>query len=427
LTPARPGRSIPVPVAHDPYASLRFPEYRAFLTAMGAVFVATQVQSAVLGWQVYELTGDPLSLGLVGLAEALPFLALTLVGGWAADHYDRRLVSLVSLAAVAASGAWLLLSSLRGVASAWPLYGAQALAGVGRAFYRPTSAALGTELVPRAHYQNATTWRSSLFHTSMVVGPAVGGFLIAAGGTRVAYGVVVALTGLGLALLAGIAPRPRAAPPSGGLLAGLSDGVRFVFGQPILLGAMSLDLFAVLFGGATALLPIFARERLGVGEVGFGFLRAAPAVGSIVTAVLLARFGHFRRAGRVLLWCVAAFGLTWIAFALSTSYALSLALLAAGGALDGVSVILRGTLAQLWTPQEKMGRVAAVNSFFIGSSNELGAFESGVAARLLGVVNSVIFGGMMTLATVGLVAWRAPALRRLTRLGPDAPVDGTPA
>jgi Transmembrane secretion effector len=197
----------------------------------------------------------------------------------------------------------------------------------------------------------------------------------------------------------------------------LTDGVRFVFRHPLLLGAMSLDMFAVLFGGATALLPVFARDVLGVGEVGFGFLRAAPAAGSIVTAFLLARAGPLRRAGPALLWSVALFGVTWIAFALSRSYALSLALLATGGALDGVSVVLRSTLVQLETPQEKMGRVAAVNSFFIGSSNELGAFESGLAARLLGTVPSVVFGGAMTLLTVGIVAWRAPELRRLRALG----------
>jgi predicted MFS family arabinose efflux permease len=176
---------------------------------------------------------------------------------------------------------------------------------------------------------------------------------------------------------------------------------------------MSLDMFAVLFGGATALLPVFARDILGVGEVGFGLLRAAPAAGSVVTSLALARLGHLRRAGPALLWCVALFGVSWIAFALSRSYALSLALLALGGGLDNVSVVLRSTLVQTLTPQEKMGRVAAVNGFFIGSSNELGAFESGVAARLLGVVNSVVFGGAMTLATVAVVAWRAPALRRL--------------
>jgi predicted MFS family arabinose efflux permease len=200
--------------------------------------------------------------------------------------------------------------------------------------------------------------------------------------------------------------------------AGLADGVHFVLGHPVLLGAMSLDLFAVLFGGAAALLPVFARDVLGVGEMGFGFLRTAPAAGSLLMSLALARFGQLRRAGRTLLWCVAGFGLTWIAFAASRSYALSVALLVLGGGLDNVSVVVRGTLVQLLTPPEKMGRVAAVNSFFIGSSNELGAFESGLAARLLGLVPSVVFGGAMTLVTVGLVAWRVPALRRLERIHP---------
>jgi MFS family permease len=413
-------------VAHDPYACLRYPEYRAFLGSMGAVFAATQVQSAVLGWQVYAITGDPLSLGLVGLAEALPFLALTLVGGWSADRVDRRALSLAGLAGVAASGAWLLVLSLGTPSSALPFYGAQALAGLARAFLRPASTALGTELVPREHYHNAATWRSSVFHLAMVLGPAAGGALIALGGPRLAYAVVLVLTGAGLALLAAVRPRPRANAAPGRLVADLADGVRFVVRQPLLLGAMSLDLFAVLFGGATALLPVFARDVLGVDEVGFGLLRAAPAAGSVVMSLALARFGHFRRAGRVLLWSVACFGLTWIAFALSRSYVLSLALLALGGALDNVSVVLRSTLVQLWTPQDKMGRVAAVNSFFIGSSNELGAFESGVAARLLGVVPSVLFGGTMTLVTVAVVAWRSPALRRLERLVPPDR-EGSPA
>jgi MFS family permease len=403
-------------MAHDAYASLRFPEYRAYLAASGAVSVATQIQSAVLGWQVYALTRDPLSLGLVGLAEALPFLSLTLVGGWAADRADRRALSLASLAAVAASGAWLLGLSLRSPRSALPFYGAQALAGLGRAFFRPAAAALGTELVPREHYHNASTWRSTVFHVAMVLGPAVGGALIALGGPRLAYAVVVALCAAGLAALAATAPRLRPAATAGRLLDEMADGVRFVFAQPLLLGAMSLDLFAVLFGGASALLPIFARDVLGVGEVGFGFLRAAPAAGSVAVSLALARLGQFRRAGRAMLSSVALFGLSWIAFALSRSYALSLSLLALGGALDAVSVVTRGTLVQARTPQDRMGRVAAVNSFFIGSSNELGAFESGVAARLLGAVPSVVFGGAMTLVTVALVAWRAPALRRLGRI-----------
>ena len=401
---------------HDPYAALRFREYRAYLAAMASASVGTQIQTAVLGWQVYALTGDPLSLGLVGLAEAVPFLALTLVGGWAADRVDRRGLSLAGLAAIGASGLWLLLLSLGTPTSALPFYGAQALAGLGRAFFRPAYAALGTELVPREHYQNAATWRSSVFHTAQVLGPALGGGLLFLGGAHVAYAVVVGLVTTGVLAFAVISPRPRSPTTPGHLIADLADGVRFVFVNRLLLGAMSLDLFAVLFGGAAALLPVFAREILDVGEVGFGFLRAAPAVGSVLMALALARFGGIRRAGPTLLWAVVLFGLAWIAFALSRWYAVSLLLLAMGGAFDCVSVVLRATLVQTLTPQEKMGRVAAVNGFFIGSSNELGAFESGVAARLLGTVNAVVFGGVMTLLTVGAVAWRVPSLRKLGRI-----------
>ncbi len=403
-------------MASDPFSSLRFAEYRAFLGAMATVFVATQIQTAVLGWQVYEMTGDPLSLGFVGLAEASPFLTLALVGGWAADRIDRRIIAVASLAVIAASGAWLLTVSLHPGTSPLPLYGAQALAGLGRAFFRPASASLGTELVPREQYQNAATWRSSIFHTSMIVGPAVGGALIALGGPRLAYAAEMGLLGVGLAALLAVAPRPRAPVVRRHPVTEIADGVRFVFREPLLLGPLSLDLFAVLFGGATALLPIFARDVLRVGEVGFGILRAAPAVGSVITSLLLAHLGNFRRAGRALLVCVALFGVSWIAFALSRNYWLSAAILVLGGSLDAVSVVLRSTLVQTFTPQEMMGRVSAVNSLFIGSSNELGAFESGVAAKLLGTIPSVVFGGTMTLVTVGLVAWRAPRLRQLGRI-----------
>jgi len=416
---ARPSQHAP-PVDHDAYVSLRLPEYRAFLVSMASVFLATQIQSAVLGWQVYALTSDPLALGLVGLAEAVPFLALTLVGGWAADRADRRALSFAGLGAVSASGAWLLVLSLGSPRSALPFYAAQALAGLGRAFFRPASISLGTELVPREHYHNAATWRASIVQLSMVLGPAVGGGLIALGGPRLAYGVVLLLSVGGLATLAAIAPRPRPAAASGrSLLAGLAEGVRFVFGQQLLLGSMSLDLFAVLFGGATALLPIFARDVLHVDEVGFGILRAAPAAGSVLMSLALARMGQFRRAGRTLLYAVGLFGVTWIAFAFSRAFALSLVLLALGGALDAISVVLRNTLVQTRTPQEKMGRVSAVSSFFIGSSNELGAFESGLAARFMGLVPSVVFGGAMTLVTVALVALWVPSLRRLGPIAPD--------
>ncbi|HEY6005682.1 MAG TPA: MFS transporter [Anaeromyxobacter sp.] len=410
--------AAPAPAGRDAYAALRSRGYRAYLASIGAVSLATQIQSAVLGWQVYAITGEPLSLGLVGLAEALPFLSLTLVGGWAADRFDRRRLVLLALALVCASGASLLAVSAAGPRSVLPLYAAQALAGVGRAFFRPASWALGTQLVARESYHNAAAWRSTTFYVATVLGPAVGGALMAAGGPSLAYAVVVSLFAVGIATVAGIAAPRRTPEPRTRLIPELADGVRFVLREPLLLGAMSLDMFAVLFGGATALLPVFARDVLHVGEVGFGLLRAAPAAGSIAMSLFLARFGHFRRAGRALLWAVALFGLSWMAFGVSRSFALSLAILAAGGALDNVSVVLRSTLLQTFTPQDKMGRVAAVNGFFIGSSNEIGAFESGVAARLVGVVPSVLLGGALTLVTVAVVAWRAPALRRLERIVP---------
>lgn len=403
--------------APDPYQALRHPEYRAFLAGAFVLFIGTQIQTVALGWQVYVLTGDPLSLGLVGLSEALPFLALTLLGGHVADRMDRRALTLLSALPILGAGLWLLAANLQGrPGQVWVFYGAQALAGIGRAFHRPATQALGSELVPREAYANAATWRSAMFHTAMVAGPALGGLLVALS-ARAAYGVEALLMAVGLLCLARVRPRPR--PPEGEprpALHGLFEGVRFVFREKVVLGALSLDLFAVLFGGAPALLPIFARDILQVGELGFGLLRAAPAAGSILISLVLAHRPPLRRAGRTLLGCVAAFGLCWIGFAFSRSFALSLVLLAASGAFDNVSVVLRATLVQTFTPQPLMGRVAAVNSFFIGSSNELGAFESGLAARLLGTVASVVFGGIMTLVVVAGTAWRAPQLRKLERI-----------
>lgn len=382
------------------------------MAAMLAIFLAALIQSTVVGWQVYELTGDVLALGYVGLAEALPFLALTLFGGWLSDQMDRRTLTLASLLVILGGGLWLLGLSLHPPKSAWPFYAVQALSGLGRAFLRPASVALGTELVPPERLPNAATWRTTVFTVSAISGPALGGFLLGLGGARLAYGTMSALLLLGLAGVLSVAPRPRK-PTGSRPLEGLLEGVRFVRSNRIILGALSLDLFAVLFGGAIALLPAFARDVLRVGETGFGLLRSAPAVGAIVASLLLAHRPPLRRAGPVLLWSVAGFGLTWIAFAFSRDFALSLALLALGGGLDGVSMVVRGQLTQTLTPQALMGRVLAVNSFFIGSSNELGAFESGVAARFLGLVASVVVGGSLTLATVGLVAWRLPDLRRL--------------
>jgi MFS family permease len=401
---------------HDPYQALRYPEYRWFLTGAMALTMATQVQTLVMGWQVYQITHDPLSLGLIGLAEALPFLGLSLFGGWAADRQDRRRLTLAGLA-VMFLGALLLLALNSGGSprAAWPFYAIQALSGLGRAFYRPAFQALGSELVPREAYQNAATWRGSTFQMALVTGPALGGLIFGFGSARSAYGTEVLLMAFAVAALLQVAPRPR--KPSGApILQSLGQGVAFVFTHRLVLSALSLDLFAILFGGAVALLPVFAADILHAGPQGLGLLRTAPALGSMAMGLWLAHHPPTRRAGTILLLCVAGFGLCWISFALSRGFWLSMALLAASGAMDNVSVVLRGTLVQILTPMEMMGRVQAVNGFFIGSSNELGGFESGLAARLLGVVPSVVFGGLVTLGVVGFTGWRVPELRRMKRI-----------
>ena len=407
--------NTPERAAHDPYQALRFGEYRWFLTGSLALTMATQIQTLVMGWQVYHLTRDPLSLGLIGLSEAVPFLGLSLIGGWAADRMDRRRLSLLALVLLLL-GTLLLLGLNLGPAPqvAWPFYAIQALAGVGRAFNRPATQALGTELVPREAYQNAATWRSSSFQFALMVGPAVGGLLYGFGSARLAYAVEAILMILAFGAMLQVRPRPRA-PQKTPILRSLGEGVAFVFNHRLVLSALSLDLFAVLFGGAVALLPVFASEVLKVGPQGLGLLRASPAIGSVIMSFWLAHHPP-RRAGLMLLFCVMGFGLCWIGFALSFSFGISLALLALSGAMDNVSVVLRGTLVQTLTPPEMMGRVQAVNGFFIGSSNELGAFESGLAARLLGVVPSVVFGGCMTLGIVGFMGWKVPELRKLNRI-----------
>lgn len=410
----------PAPPLHDPYQALRYPEYRWLLTGTLTMMSGFFLQSLVMGWQVYELTRDPFSLGLIGLAEALPCLALTLFGGWAADRWDRRRLSVASTALLLGGAVLLLLLSFRPqLQSAWPFYAIQALAGVGRAFFRPATQSLGTDLVPREVYQNAATWRSSIQHLSRAVGPALGGLLFAFGGGRLAYAVEVLLMAVSVFSWTRIRtsiPQPEVASP---IWQSLSEGIAFIAGKRLLLSAITLDLFAVMFGGAVAMLPAFASEVLRIGPQGLGVLRAAPALGSVLMAIGLAHHGALQRVGHVLLASIAAFGLCWIAFAISTSFGLSIALLLASGAFDNISSVLRATLIQTLTPRELMGRAQSVNGLFIASSNELGAFESGLAARLVGLVPSVVFGGCMTLLVVAGTAWRVPELRRLGRIQPD--------
>ena len=403
--------------SQDPYQALRYPEFRWFLASTAAANIGTFIQSVVMGWQVYEITHSALSLGIVGLAEALPCLGFTLVGGYTADRVDRRLQTLLGTFLLLAGGALLLALTFNGAPrSVLPFYAIQALAGLARAFIRPASQAMRAELVPREAFANSATWNSSVFQIAMVLGPALGGLLYGFGGARAAYGTEVGLLFVAVVTLLGVKPKPRPALVSTGLFKDLVEGIVFVSHKQVLLGAMALDLFAVLFGGAPALLPIFASDILRVGPQGLGVLRAAPAVGSMIMAIALAHLPPMARVGRTLLLSVAFFGVCWILFALAGNFMLALVLLAVSGALDTISVVVRQTLIQLRTPTELMGRVSAVSSFFITSSNEIGAFESGVAARLMGLIPSVVFGGLMTLGVVAFTAWKAPELRDLERM-----------
>lgn len=409
------------PTAHDPYAALRTPAFRWFLGSVVALTLGTQVQGVVVAWQVYAATKDPLSLGLIGLAEALPYIAITLPAGHLADVHDRKRIA--SLAMLALLGCALALLALTlavpriGTREVVLIYAVTAVGGIARGFLLPARTALTQQLIPREALANAVSWRSAVWQFSATAGPALGGALIGLGGPRLAYGTDVALLVAG-ALAFALVPRVArsAAAPSGPMLAGLREGLAHVGNDRVLLGALTLDLFAVLFGGATALLPVFAQEILHVGPGGFGMLRAAPALGAAVMSVALAHRPPIARAGRALFLCVALFGVSMIGFGLSRRFELSLGLLAFGGMVDYVSVVIRATLLQVRTPERLLGRVSAVNGIFIGSSNEIGAFESGVAARLLGTVPSVVVGGVLTLAVVAAAAWRIPELRRLGRL-----------
>jgi len=397
--------------------------FRPFIVSMVSVTLANQIQGTVVAYQIYELTRDPLSLGAVGLAEALPFVSLALVGGHVADARDRRRVSMVSLLLIAAMSVCLLgftlghhaLGALR---HKWAIYSVIVVLGVGRSFLQPARAGLTAEILPPVLYAKAIAIRTSLFQLAMVSGPAAGGLLYATVGPQGAYAAAALLLLLAWAEMFFI-PKHRptqAVKTSLSVAHSIREGFGYLARDRLLLSALLLDLFGVLFGGATALLPVFANEVLGVGSRGFGILRAAPAVGALAASVVLAARPPLRRAGRTVLAATVCFGLAIIGFALSKSFLLSVALLTLSGAADMVSVLVRSTLLQLRVPGRLLGRITAINQIFIGSSNEIGAFESGVAARLLGVIPSVIFGGSMTLMVTAIASWRAPELRRLGRL-----------
>ncbi|MGA0133072.1 MAG: MFS transporter [Opitutales bacterium] len=398
------------------------PAFRLYLASVLFGTLAIQVQAVAVSWQVYQLTKDPLALGAIGLAEVIPFVGSVLFAGHVADTRDRRKVAIVALAAMLVLGSLLLLP---GLFDGFPfplalLYGVVTMGGVARSFLTTARQALIGEVLPHSLLGDGVRWRNAAFEGSSVVGPALAGLLWAVGGETLAYAVMTSFFAVSLSTCVAIrVPRSLRTDAREPVLRSLRAGVDFMLGRRLLLGAFTLDLFAVLFGGAVALLPVFAAEILHVGPVGLGLLRAAPSLGAVLMSLVILTLPPIRKAGPLLYASFAVFGLATVGFGLSTSFVLSCLFLLVIGGADAINVIIRQTILQTGTPPALMGRVSAVTAVFIGCSNELGAFESGVAARLLGTVGAVVFGGVATFGVMAGVAWRFPEIWRLDRISAD--------
>lgn len=397
----------------DPYAALRYPEFRRLTAATFLITAAILVQQVVLGYEVYLLTRDPLALGLVGLAEAVPFIALALFGGHLADRRERLTLMRWSLGTIMLGSVALAVvmnprvrEHLTLATQLTAIYGTAFLLGLARGIYSPAASSLKAFLVPRELYPNSSAWISSFWQAGAVLGPAMAGYAYAHFGLDVTLELVVAVFAAALWMVFGIAKRGVMPPPAGeDLWTSLREGLSYVFRTKAILYSISLDMVSVFFGGVVAILPIYAEDILRVGPEGLGVLRSAPAVGAMLMMFVCAYYPPTGQAWRNLLLAVLAFGLATLVFAVSPYFLLSVAMLFLTGAADSISVIIRQTLLQALPPDHLRGRVVAVNSIFVTTSNELGAFESGLAAKLMGVVPSVLFGGAMTLVTVGWI-WR---------------------
>jgi MFS family permease len=409
------------------YDVLKIPDYRNFIIARTLASFGITMMATIVGWQIYNYTHDVLSLGLIGLAEFIPAFIVSLVGGYVADNFNRKKIILTCFFLLGISAVTLLLLSTKfeflirthGVVF---IYGVVGFTGLVRGFLSPASSAFGAQLIPKELFAKASTWSTMSWHIANIGGPAVGGLIYALtqqAGPCYFFVIVFVFTGL---FFANVIPSRHISrnKDSGekreGFRAAVYSGLRFVFKNQIILGAISLDMLAVLFGGAVAMLPAFAKDILNLGPEGLGLMRAAPAIGALIMAWILTHYPIKQNAGKVLLFAVAGFGICTIFFAVSTHLWLSLLMLAGTGFFDNISMVVRGTTIQLYTPNEMRGRVSAVNSLFIGSSNELGGFESGVAARFMGLVPSVVFGGVMTLIVVTSTWFAAPKLRDLNEM-----------
>jgi MFS family permease len=409
------------PARHDPYAALRFRDFRLLLLGRLVASLGDQMLSFAIGWELWLRTHSELALGLVGLVQVVPIIVFSLPGGHVADQYNRKRIVLVTQVLLASCSLGLFALSLTQGPIAL-VYVCLFGIGMARAFNSPAASTLLPQTVPPHIFTSAATWSSSAWQLAAIIGPAIAGLLVAALNSVTpiyAFDAVAALTFLlAVALIKG---RPLALSRKAATLDSLKEGLRFIRGTKVILSAITLDMFGVLFGGAVTLLPVFATDILKVGAEGLGIMRAAPSVGALLMAFTLAHLPPFRRAGVTLLVAVSGFGLATIVFGLSTSFWLSVATLALLGALDNISVVIRSTLMLTWTPDQMRGRTSAVNGIFISASNELGGFESGATAALFGPIISVVGGGIGTVLVVLAVARTWPQLRQLRTL--DAPED----
>jgi len=405
----------------DPYAALRFKEFNIFLLVRFVLVFGWSMQFIIIEWQVYTLTKDPLSLGIIGLMEIIPAFTMALFAGHIVDQSEKRNLLAKCIAAFSFISFGLFLLTWPRVVGDWTvnsvlycIYGLVFFGGFLRSFFGPTIFSLVALIVPKKVYPNAATWNSSTWQMASVLGPAFAGACIHWIGVHWSLCVVFGLVISSLIFLFKIPPKPILNPKIGEPISqSLKEGVRFVFKTKAILGAITLDMVAVLFGGAVALLPVFAQDILKVGPEGFGVLRAAPAVGAFLTMLVTAYIPISRHAGMKLLIAIFGFGLCIIVFGISSVFWISVIALFFSGVTDGVSMVIRQTILQLKTPDDMRGRVASVNSMFVGSSNELGAFESGLTAKLMGAVSAVVFGGTMTLITVVTTGIVSPSFRKL--------------
>lgn len=398
-------------------APFQHPSFLLFTTARFCMVLALEMQSVAVGWQVYEITKRPLDLGLVGLVQFLPGILLFLVSGHAADRYDRQKLMVLCYCGYAVSFGLLLLTAMREVGSVLFIFVVLVILGIVRAFNGPVSRALLPQLVPEEILPSAVAWGSTFFQGATILGPALGGIIYAASrGPSAVYAVamVMAIVALVCTLRIRTEERPRTREPVN--LMTVLAGLRYIWREKVVLGSISLDLFAVFLGGAVALLPVYAKEILKTGPWGLGLLRTAPGIGAAAMAIFLAHRPLQRKAGLTMLWCVAGFGVSTILFGLSHSLVVSLVALFLVGATDMVSVIVRAVLVQVATPDEMRGRVNAVDMVFIGASNEFGEFESGLTAQWFGVVPAVVLGGIGTILVTALWAWSFPELRKVEQV-----------